>query len=309
MKKESLIKYIAGYIEGDGCFRCNITTKKSGIIVYERSISITSVKKEVIYIFKRFFGGNVSKKEAYQNKRKAYTWTIKGINAENLAKEIEKFLYSKHIQCRIFILFCESIRPNFWKKPSKQIINKRNFYLEEIRKEIHQQDLVTKEKIMNLKKLKKSVEPTISDFIYLSGLIDAEGCLRISSRFRTRNCKKEKVYNTVLEIGNSKFKIIEWLAKRFGGSLCFLEKKQSNRLAIGYWAIHAKKLFPILTTIKSFLINKKSVCNELIKFQKTILPNGGDRHSKIFAKDFKRRILQREKIIKKVHKLNHKGNF
>lgn len=308
MNKKDFIKYLAGYIEGDGCFRCNTTTQKNGMIVYERSITITSVKKEVIFLFNESFGGYTSKKAAYENRKKAYTWTIKGNAAEEIAKSIEPFLCTKAKECSIFITFCEIIKPNYWLKPALNIIEKRNNCISKIRKEIHENGLVTKDSILSLKSFKKSIKPTENDFIYLAGLIDAEGCFRISARFRNRNNKREKIYNTVLEIGNTKIKMMEWLIKRFGGGLTYIFPRRKNKLESATWSIYAKSLYPILLKIKCLLINKKAVCEELIKFQATILPNGGDRHSKAFTKDFKSRIILREKIIKEVHKLNHKGN-
>ena len=52
MNRQQQLIYLAGYIDGDGCFRANITTQKQGAIVYERSITITSVKEEPIIFFK-----------------------------------------------------------------------------------------------------------------------------------------------------------------------------------------------------------------------------------------------------------------
>ena len=301
--------YLAGYVDGDGCFRCNITTQKSGIIVYERSITISSTKKEVIFFFNKTFGGYISTKKAHKNQKKAYIWTIKGNAAGKLAFNIKSFLVNKAKECDFFIDFCKVIKPNCFLKPAFKIIEKRNDLISKIRQENHHNGLITKEAIVSLKTSKKSIKPTDKDYIYLAGLIDAEGCLRISSRFRNRNNKREKIYNTVFEIGNTKIKMMEWLIKRFGGSLTYISPRRKNKLHAATWALYAKSLYPILFKIKPFLFNKKAVCEELIKFQATILPNGGDRHSKVFTTDFKKRIILREKIIKEVHKLNHKGNY
>jgi hypothetical protein len=177
-----------------------------------------------------------------------------------------------------------------------------------MRNEIHKNNLVTKSQIFDLKNFKSTIKSSQEDFIYLAGLIDSEGCFRISARFRYRNNRAEKIYNTVLEIGNTKIIIHKWLIKRFGGSITYIFPKNKNRRESATWSIHAKSLYPILFSVHPFLINKKDVCYQLMKFQQTILPNGGDRHSSFFKEEIKRRFLLRDKIIESVHKLNHKGN-
>ena len=102
--------------------------------------------------------------------------------------------------------------------------------------------------------------------------------------------------------------MLDWLVKRFGGTLTFVHPNKQNR-AIGIWAIHSKKLALILPKIIPFLFNKKDVCQELINFQQTILPNGGDRHSFVFKETYERLCHIRKEIIERVHKLNHKGSL
>lgn len=55
------------------------------------------------------------------------------------------------------------------------------------------------------------------------------------------------------------------------------------------------------------LTNKKAVCEKLVEFQNTILPNGGDRHSKLFHTLFTKNRVLRDTIVAEVHELNAKG--
>ena len=52
-----------------------------------------------------------------------------------------------------------------------------------------------------------------------------------------------------------------------------------------------------------------SICDKLIEFQETILPNGGDRHSELFRALFEKRQEVRERIVQEIHQLNHKGSL
>ncbi len=304
MNEQQILRYLSGYIDGDGCFRANITTQKDGTVVYERSITVTSVKKEPIILFFEFFGGFTTEEKKGGNRRKTYTWSIKSKQCIEVAIAIQPFLVIKKNQCSIFIEYCNSIQFNFFKEVHKNVIDRRNNLILAIRKDIHEQDLVSKDFIEIIKTMKNTVVPSEEDFLYLSGLIDAEGCFRVSHRFRERT--KSKIYNTSLEIGNTKASIAKWLIERFGGSICFIKGCRSRKNSCT-WALHSKSLSPLIEKIFPFIINKNEVCKELMEFQKTILKNGGRRSSQSFKKEFEAICLQRDLIIDRIHKINKKG--
>lgn len=306
MNRNQKLAYLAGYIEGDGCFRANITTQKPGTIVYERSITITSVKQEPILFFKNLVGGFVSTDQKEGNRRRIYVWTVKNTDALNTAREILPYLVLKRDLCQLFITYCENIFPKTTQKLDISILETRNSLLKQIKNEIHSVGLIDKECIDQIKSTGKIKDPLEEDFIYLAGLIDSEGCFRVSKRFRKST--NIWIYNTCLEIGNTRIGIIKWLYERFGGSISYIPSKRINRKNSAIWSCHAKILYPILIRVVDYLINKREVCQELIKFQKTILKNGGDRHSDSFKESYKAVCHERELIIDRVHMLNRKGS-
>ena len=306
MNRNQQLIYLAGYIDGDGCFRANITNQKGGAIVYERSITITSVKQEPIIFFNNLVGGFVLTDQKKGNRRRIYVWTVKNKDALETAKEILPFLVLKQNLCRFFIKYCENIFPKKTKKLHISILEIRNSLLKHIKNEIHSVGLIDKDLIDAIKNKGKIKEPSEDDFTYLSGMIDAEGCFRVSKRFRKST--NIWIYNTCLEIGNTRIGIIQWLYERFGGSITYIHAKRTNRKNAAIWSCHSQILYPILLRIVDYLINKKDVCNELIKFQKTILKNGGDRHSNSFKESYKAICQERELIIEKIHILNRKGS-
>lgn len=296
--------YLAGYIEGDGCFRAGITTQKSGQIVYERSITITSVKEEPIILFKELVGGFTYTEQKEGNRRKTYTWTIKNDASLIVARKVLPFLDMKKKLCELYISYCENILETK-KRIVINTINDRNFLLKQIREEIHESGKVSITQIEFIKTLSKTIAPSFQDFIYLAGFIDAEGCFRISKRFRKST--GIWIYNTCLEIGNTRIECIKWLYERFGGSITYISPRNKAKKPSATWSCHAQILMPILKNVVEFLINKKEVCLELIKFQKTILKNGGDRHSASHKETYKAICQERELIVEKVHKLNRTG--
>lgn len=304
--KQNLIPYIAGYIDGDGCLYLGKTIQKPrNITVYEYSIQIVSVKRIVLDKFKEVFGGYVRMKPYKFNHRDAFCWTIKGLESSNLAKDVFSYLVDKKTQCSYFISFTELIYCNKFKTIDGFLVSERNELINNIRWERKMNNLITREDIEALKNKKLTVTPSAIDYPYLAGLIDSEGCFRIK-KWKPKN-RPNDVYTITLEIGNTKLPILPWLIERFGGSVCFIPAKKNKRNS-ATWTLSAAALYDILPKIRTFLNNKQEVCDKLIEFQKTILPNGGDRYSELFRALFEKRREVRERIIQEVHQFNLKGS-
>jgi len=304
--KNNILLYTAGYLDGDGCFYLGKTIQKPKMImVYEFSIQCVSVKREVLELFKEQFGGYICEKPSKKHHKRAFCWTIKQSASKCLAEAIQPFLVDKTIAAKIYCEFCRLIGSNDFEKVPSDIIEKRNNLINEIRKDRHMNNFVTKESIEEVNKNKCIKTPQDADYVYLAGLIDSEGCFRIK-KWQPKN-KPNDVYAIALEIGNTKLPILPWLTERFGGHVQYISPRKNKR-ASATWSIAAKTLFDILPKIRPFLIGKQPVCDKLIEFQETILPNGGDRHSELFKALFKRRCEVRERIIGEIHELNHKGS-
>lgn len=306
MNNEFDLSYCAGYIDGDGCFYLGKTLQKpKKIIVYEYSIQVLSVKRKVLDMFCELFGGFVRIKAKRINQKIPYAWSIKGQEAAYLAKLIVNMLIDKKIACAFFIEFAKTIFPNCGEKISHELYQKREEIITKIREDRHMNNFVTKEAIEMLNDRKKIINPIPRDFAYLAGLIDSEGCFRIK-HWKPKN-RPNEVYNISVEIGNTKFPVLPFLIERFGGSICFIPAK-INKKASAVWTLSARALYDILPKIYPFLVNKKDICEKLIEFQNTILPNGGDRHSKLFHALFEKNRANRDRIIAEVHELNAKGD-
>lgn len=294
-------------MDGDGCFYLGIFVQNpKDITVYDHSIQSVSVKKPVLDIFNINFGGFIRQKPDRARHKRSYCWTIKTKKSLDFARLISPFLTDKRLQCAMYIQFCESICFNNFKTVDPLIIEKRKNLIIEIRKEKHMNYLITKEIVDSLKEKTKTVPINEQiDYPYFAGLMDSEGCFRIKRWKPKKN--KESVYCLTIEIGNTRFPILEWVIERFGGNICFSPAKE-KRKAIANWSISSAALYEILPKIRPYLINKKEVCDKLIEFQKTILSNGGDRHSELFHALFEKNRAIRERIIDEVHEFNLKGS-
>lgn len=296
--------YTAGYVDGDGCFYIG-TYRTKKCTIYEASIQILSVKKPVLEFFQSFFGGFIRQKAKRINQKIPFVWSIKGFDAACVAINIKQYLIDKSYSCTCFIDYVANIKKSNYQKVSDEDIYFRNKQIENIRRDRHMSNFVTKELIESIKGSEKTVKPINTDFIYLAGLIDAEGCFRIK-KWKPKN-KPNHVYAINLEIGNTKFPIIPWLVERFGGSVTFVPAK-TRKKASALWSLSAKSLFEILSKLHPYLRTKKPICEKLIEFQSTIIPNGGDRHSELFHSLFSKTLARRESIVNEIHALNSKGS-
>ena len=294
--------YLAGYIDGDGCFYLGTTIQKpKNIIVFEYSVQILSAEKENLDSFLPY-GGYIMEKPQRKGHKIPYCWTLK--SCEDFCTNIVDFLIDKKFQCIDTLLLIQTIRQSNFQKYEEQTYRHRVQIINNNRRN-KMSDLVTKENIEKIKDVKPSITPSDVDFAYLAGLIEAEGTFRIKS-WKPKN-RPNKVYNTSLEIGNTRYPIFPWLMDRFGGNISLSEKKTRKR-AVAIWSLQSASLLNIVEKIYPFLrTRKKKVCELLMEFNKTLLSNGGDRHSLVFKERMKAVLVKRETIIEEVHKLNKKG--
>lgn len=297
-------RYIAGYIDGDGCFYVGKYIKNS-ITIYEASIQILSVRKPVLDFFKSIYGGTIRQKQKIGNHKLAYIWTIKGYKSLHLAENICSFLTDKFFVCQSFIDYIKSIKPNNFNQVSDSVINFREQQIKKIRKDRHMDNFVTNNFVQSLKTISKTITPVKEDFIYFAGLVDAEGCFRIK-KWKPKS-KPNNVYAICLEVGNTKIPILAWLVERFGGSVSFIPSKGKKK-ASATWSLSSRALFEILHELQPYLRSKKHICEKLIEFQSTIIPNGGDRHSELFQNLFSKTLARREAIVNEIHAFNSKGS-
>lgn len=305
MFNENDLAYAAGYIDGDGCLYLGTYQSSNGTI-YEYSIQVSSVNKDITDWLKNTFGGSTRKKERLGNRRVPHVWTIKNKEAISFAIAIKPYLRAKYHESECWIEYALHVNCNQGLPLDKYAIEHRVALISKIRNIRHELNMVENEYTKQLKNIRPSITPQEYEFAYMAGLIDAEGCFRIKT-WNVKN-KPNAVYAICLEIGNTNKLFFEWLMMRFGGSLTFIKSKRENRKNSCTWSLQAKRLNFFLIDILSFLKTKKPVCSKIIEFYKTNLPNGGDRHSESFKENYRRILKEREVIVFFIRVLNAKGH-
>ncbi len=299
--------YLAGYIDGDGCFYVRTYIQKPNILVFDYSIQVCSVDVGIIKYFKEEFNGVFNKRpEKREDRKESYLWTVKTKQSIKVAENILKYLISKKKTCKLFLSIGNSITPNCGIAISENVISNRQDIFTQIKEEIHMNDKVNEDLYKSAKNIKKSIEPTDANMAYLAGLIDAEGCFRIG-QFQSKRVGRSRSYISVLEIGNTKFNIFPWLIERFGGTIVYRKPTSRNHNPMIIWSLKSKALHQILNKIHPFLKVKKERCEKLMQLRDTTIPNGGNRKSDEFKIRQSKIILERESIVEDLHKLNAKG--
>lgn len=290
--------YYAGYIDGDGCFSIGRHKQRGRLSPkFPMGIYITSVNKEVLEKAKELFGGSITKKTfTPKGHKQLYSYVLRKIKAIPLTNILTNYLIEKTEEAYCFLDFGRTDCPKT-----------KNSILSEMRLLKNARNLVSSKYVQKFELTKNTIIPTVNDFAYFAGFIDAECSFGIQ-KYKPKN-RPNFVYKIILHYNDTKTPVFEWLLQRFGGHVNFIDRKKygkniKNQLT---WRLSGKALSKILKEIHPFLKHKKPACEELIKFYETTLPNGGARHTEAFRKAYSAIIEEREKIVSRVHKLNLKG--
>jgi len=295
MIKITDLAYAAGYTDGDGCFHIGKVHSENRIR-YRALFIINTTEIENVQWFQEIFGGTISTKPRRKSNHKViYRYVLKG-------KEIEKtdlfseFLQEKHYEWALFKFFrqCQ--------------IDSKDGFIEEMKEHKDCSNLFTHSLKESFENQRKTIKPSEQDFAYLAGFIDAECCLNIQKSIPKN--RPNPTYKIQLQCNNTKSPTFEWIAKRFGGQFHFIDRsKYRNNRNQMTWRLSAAELYPVLKGILPFLKHKKPVCEEMIKFYKTIVPleNTVSRNSPKFKEFYQPILNERELIFHKIQTLNKKG--
>lgn len=279
--------YAAGYIDGDGCF-C-ISTK----LTY--SLSVSTIHKENAEWFKRNFEGTFSNRlPRCKGKHEIFTFrfNVKGLQ---ILPKIETYLVEKQKESILMRKFADI----FFRKDKKHLYDEMKVLKFET-------NLITRSMKSILDQTEQTIIPTIEDFAYLAGFVDAECSLDILKRKQPRGGQYS--YVAQIQCNNTKIPFFEWVAKRFGGNFYFLNtSKHGNRRNQMIWRLRGRNCYDVLRQISPFLNHKKRICDEILKLSETdVMANNApsQRHPR-FMEFFEPIRQKKELIYQTVCQFNH----
>jgi hypothetical protein len=295
MIEKTDLAYAAGYIDGDGRFSLRKQSIKSRHKFIASLLVISSVKQTMEWL-KKTFDGNVLKKRARQGHKTCYHFCVTGRKSA-FVRDLIPYLVEKKEEAPIYRDFCTT-----------NDMIARDHYIEYLHKQKHETNLVLPEFKQKFESTRNTIIPSIENFAYLAGFIDAECCLGIN-RYRIKG-NNNFIYKILLQCNNTKAPVFKWLLERFGGQIHFIDRSRyvNNRNQLA-WRLCSSSLANILDNILPFLKQKRPVCEELIKFYKTTVPleKTISRNSPKFKEFYLPVLKEREEIFHRVQFLNKKG--
>jgi hypothetical protein len=247
--------------------------------------------------FANLFGGRVKFVRKFRNHKPQYHYILRGRDFLKLHRKLSPFLIEKRGQAN-----CLYLAYHYTKKENKIILHE---VIEQLRKE----NMAVPEDKERIEARSRSVIPSEMDFAYLAGFIDAECSLSLQ-RYKIPK-RNNWIYKPILQCNNTKTPTLSWAVERFGGQIYFIKRnhKENHNDQIS-WRLSSESLNNILPKILPFLHAKKPICEELIKFSKTILPlkNTISRHSPKFEEFYAPILEERSLIFEAVRHLNRKGS-
>jgi len=148
-------------------------------------------------------------------------------------------------------------------------------------------------------------DQSITDWAYLAGIIDGEGCFYIGQvTYKEKN--KSPNFHSIIAISNNEKSLIDWLDKIFGKASDNRYKYQSKRLnekPTYRWSTSGQLLDYILPRIYPFLVIKRKQCKIMIEIRKTFKFNGPKILSDDIQKERFRLMIEMRKLNSRFH--NH----
>ena len=121
--QETLLAYVAGIVDGEGCIRTNLNIKKQPVV----RVHVTNTNKLLVDTLKFYFGGYIwAENESYiENAKPRYIWEISSFAAENFLKLIRPYLLLKAKQADLALELRKTMGKRGYNEVSVETMNLR----------------------------------------------------------------------------------------------------------------------------------------------------------------------------------------
>lgn len=288
------LAYTAGIIDGEGCISIVKVqpTKANHRITpgYELYVSVSSTDKFLAQYLKEIFGGNITDRTNHPSMHKigwkpAVSWRIASNEARNFLSLILPYLRSKHIQANLAIEFQDYKRANrLYYRPyqlQQEILEREEMYYQHLNS-LHntKKQWIRSEAIDNAVQARSTLNTapcllTPAIIAYIAGIVDGEGCIRISMRQPDGKTGKghlrQPSYCLRVKVANTDKSLIDWLQVIFTGSIQECSSEQ-RRAKTGHsqaweWKLDSNKGMEFLRMIEPFLRTKRNQAILAIEYQ------------------------------------------
>jgi hypothetical protein len=293
--QDEMFAYTAGLFDGEGCINITKVNPKEGRAnvnpCYSLSVSLASTNQSVVEWLKEMFGGSITDRSQHKYYRKnpgwmpAWNWAAGSNLAQTFLTFILPYLKIKQFQAELALKFQDykhehPIYTRDYQYIQEVLEQEETYYqhlnsLHAARKQWTQSESFIKE-IEARSLIPVTADPlTPAALAYLAGLIDGEGCIRISRSMPTEKRGKghlrQPSYRLYMKIANTDRAIIDWLLATFQGSIHETSSAES-RAKTGWsqaweWGMGSQKACAILKQVAPYMIIKRDRAMLAIEFQ------------------------------------------
>ena len=102
-----------------------------------------------------------------------------------------------------------------------------------------------------------------AELAYFAGIVDGEGCFAMHKH-------GGGIYGTQLQVGNTDLLLMQWIHRRFGGSLALERHSNPKHQHMWRWYAKASDLDLITRSLIPYLITKKRQAEIFLAFRATL---------------------------------------
>lgn len=114
------------------------------------------------------------------------------------------------------------------------------------------------------------IEEPEAQLIYLAGIIDGEGQIRITTNKKKRGDKIYTWNTPVIMIANTHKPLMDWILDNFGGGY-YMQQKQEEHYKNGYqWSISGENAILLGKRLEPYLIVKQGQLKRILDYDKDL---------------------------------------
>lgn len=255
MENKSLA-YTGAIIDGEGCI--SIGKQNNNLQLH---ISVANTDKGLIDFLLKNFGGNLYIGKQKEKRKQFWIWSLTGCkNAITFLEQVIPYLLIKRKQAEFALEFAKQ-RENILK------------LVREDRKYTEEQIQLYKE----VKKLKKEYPPELPTYnfteeekrYYLAGLIDGDGCVRLTKAVHENGYGNKKlILVPLISVANTDKRMSEFLMNEFKG-FTMKKERHDKQKSIYQWYMQGVSKKDFFLSLKDKLLIKNQQLNLLLDYVKS----------------------------------------
>lgn len=250
------LSYTGAIIDGEGCILISKKVNKR----YQLTISVINTSKLLIDFLFQNFGGHIEQGKPKENHQQFWGWYLFSLNDSiDFLEQINPYLLIKRKQAELALEFAKQ-RENI-----NKLGNYKRYYIEE-------QIRIYEE----IKRLKQEYPLELPDYnfteeeklYYLAGLIDGEGCIRLTKAIhKNKYGNKKLIFVPLISIANTDKRISNFLIKEFKGFT--MKKERTGKWkSIYQWYTQGVSKKNFFLNLKDKLLIKNDKLNLLLRYIK-----------------------------------------